>query len=199
MTENNVSHKTTSGATYPSALSHLNISPPNLLPTIPPVTRLAVGASIFRRSRLTNAPPRLLLVRRAVGEPSFPGLWETPGGGVEPYETILDGVVREVKEETGLVVGRITRCYDVYNFRGRSGKAIRKWQFEVEIEGEGEEVIVLDPTEHDQFLWVREEEVQGLAITTEGHRGVIVNSFRLRKAGIVAVGGGGVDAGGVGV
>ena len=200
MAGNDVLHKTTSGATYPSTLSHLNVSPPDLLPTIPPVTRLAVGALVFRKSQLTNAPPTLLLVRRAVGELSFPGLWEVPGGGVEPYETILDAVVREVKEETGLVVGKITQCCDVENFQGRrSGRATRKWQFEVEIEGEGEEVVVVDPAEHDEFRWVREEEVQELVVTTEEHRRVIMDSFRLRKAGIAAVGGKGVEASGVGV
>jgi 8-oxo-dGTP pyrophosphatase MutT (NUDIX family) len=139
--------KPPSGATYPSTLSHLNISPPDLLPTIPSVTYLAVGAFLFRKSQLTDAPPTLLLIRRSIGELSFPGLWEIPGGGVESYETILDAVVREVKEETGLVVGKITQCYDVNNSKGRrSGSAIRKWQFEVEIEGEGEEVVVLDPS-----------------------------------------------------
>jgi len=200
MAESDILHRTASGATYPSTLSHLNVSPPDLLPTIPPVTRLAVGAFVFRKSQLTNAPPALLLVRRAGGELTFPGLWEVPGGGVEPHETILDAVVREVKEETGLVVGKIIRCCDVEDFQGRrSGRAIRKWQFEVEIGGEGEEVVVVDPVEHDEFRWVREEEVQELVITTEEHRRVIMDSFRLRKAGIVAVGRKGVEAGGVDV
>jgi len=202
MAEGDVLHKTTSGATYPSTLSHLSVSPADILPTIAPVTRLAVGAFVFRKSQFTNAQPTLLLVRRAVGELTFPGLWEVPGGGVEPYETILDAVVREVGEETGLVVGKIIRCCDVENFLGkRSGRATRKWQFEVEIEGEGEEVVVVNPAEHDEFRWVREEEVRELVITTEEHRRVIMDSFRLGKGGtgIVAVGGKGVEAGGAGV
>ena len=32
----------------------------------------------------------------------LPSLWESPGGGVDRRETILEAVVREVKEETGL-------------------------------------------------------------------------------------------------
>ncbi|RPA90568.1 hypothetical protein L873DRAFT_1640424, partial [Choiromyces venosus 120613-1] len=167
--------------TYPSTLSYLNISPPELLPTISPVELLAVGAFVFKKSKLTNAeePPTLLLVRRAAGEHSFPGLWEIPGGGVESYETILDAVVREVKEETGLVVSNITQCYGFENFQGRrSGRVIRKWRFEVEIEGEGEEVVVVDPVEHDEFRWVREEEVRELMTTTEEHRGIIMDGFR---------------------
>ncbi len=45
---------------------------------------------------------RLLLVRR--GNPPSRGLWSVPGGRVEPGESELDAVVREVAEETGLQV-----------------------------------------------------------------------------------------------
>lgn len=39
--------------------------------------------------------------------------WEPPGGVVEPGEAILDCLVREVQEETGLIVepGRLTGVY----------------------------------------------------------------------------------------
>ncbi|MTA82269.1 MAG: NUDIX domain-containing protein, partial [Actinobacteria bacterium] len=33
--------------------------------------------------------------------------WLTPGGGVEPHETHHDGAVRELFEETGLVVDNL--------------------------------------------------------------------------------------------
>lgn len=45
---------------------------------------------------------RLLLVRR--GTPPGQGLWSVPGGRVERGETAEEAVVREVREETGLVV-----------------------------------------------------------------------------------------------
>lgn len=45
---------------------------------------------------------RLLLVRRV--NPPGAGLWSIPGGKVEPGEDDAAAVIREVREETGLVV-----------------------------------------------------------------------------------------------
>lgn len=56
---------------------------------------------------------RLLLIRR--GREPGRGLWSLPGGRCEPGETAAETAVREVREETGLVVaagrliGRVER------------------------------------------------------------------------------------------
>jgi 8-oxo-dGTP diphosphatase len=55
-----------------------------------------VGALVY------DAQGRLLLVQRA-NDPGR-GRWSLPGGKVEPGETDAAAVVREVREETGLVV-----------------------------------------------------------------------------------------------
>ena len=57
---------------------------------------LGVGALIF------DAQNRILLIERG-GEP-LKGWWSLPGGVLETGETLADGVRREVKEETGLIV-----------------------------------------------------------------------------------------------
>jgi 8-oxo-dGTP diphosphatase len=60
-----------------------------------------------------DADGRLLLIRRR-NEPGR-GLWSVPGGRVEAGESDTDAVVREMAEETGLVVrpgaliGRVRR------------------------------------------------------------------------------------------
>jgi 8-oxo-dGTP diphosphatase len=45
---------------------------------------------------------RLLLIKR--GHDPGAGLWSLPGGRVEPGETDAEALVREMREETGLVV-----------------------------------------------------------------------------------------------
>lgn len=43
---------------------------------------------------------------------AIPGLWQLPGGGVEPGETPSDSVIREITEETNQVI-RIGRLADI--------------------------------------------------------------------------------------
>jgi len=61
----------------------------------PPAPLVGVGAVIVHEGRV-------LLARR--GTPPFQGSWSLPGGALELGETLLEGVVREVREETGLTV-----------------------------------------------------------------------------------------------
>lgn len=59
---------------------------------------MAVKAVILDDSR------RCLLVRRSAANSSSVGCWEWPGGKVDPGEDFASAVLRETREETGLVV-----------------------------------------------------------------------------------------------
>jgi mutator protein MutT len=47
---------------------------------------------------------KVLLLKRAPTQRNFPGLWDFPGGKLEPNESSLAGVRREAFEETSLDV-----------------------------------------------------------------------------------------------
>jgi len=65
----------------------------------PSTPLVAVGAVVVNEGRV-------LLVRRGT-EPML-GHWSLPGGLVEVGETLTDAIVREVREETGLIVQPIS-------------------------------------------------------------------------------------------
>lgn len=78
-----------------------------------PRVEVAVGAIVRRGDEL-------LLVRR--GRAPAVGEWSVPGGRVEPGETLMEAVVRELEEETGLrgvcgpLVGWVERIGDDWHF-----------------------------------------------------------------------------------
>jgi len=51
---------------------------------------------------ITDDDGRLLLIQR--GHEPAKGLWSVPGGRIEPGETDAQALVREMREETGLIV-----------------------------------------------------------------------------------------------
>ena len=95
--------------------------------------------------------------------------WTMPGGGVELHETVEEGVVRELREETGYDVrpGRILgvdswvmAAHERPDGSARPYKSVRV-VFEAEVLG-GELTREVDGTT-DEARWVPLDEVPGLA------------------------------------
>ncbi len=66
--------------------------------------KVGVGAVIFRDAQM-------LLIKR--GKAPFKGQWSIPGGGLDYGEAVRDGLVREIREETGVEV-EILGLLDVF-------------------------------------------------------------------------------------
>lgn len=90
------------------------------------------------------------------------GNWVFPGGQVEVGENLIDGVIKEVKEESGIDV-KVSHLVGVYSntatYKGHSGVKIvpTKVMFDFVCEPVGGELITSDETSDSR--WVRKEEV----------------------------------------
>jgi len=70
------------------------------------------------RAILRDDAGRVLLVHFVLPNMTF---WATPGGGVEPGETLLAAAIREVREELGIDVtleGPVHRAVGIFEFEG---------------------------------------------------------------------------------
>jgi len=67
---------------------------------------------------------KLLFIQRSLIDPRHPGLWECPGGKVdlELGEDMASALLREVAEETGLVIECLHENAFVYDYLIRDGK-----------------------------------------------------------------------------
>ena len=102
--------------------------------------------------------PRVLLGHRSPGRRWYPGVWDLPGGHVEPGEDERAALARELREEVGV---RATLVDGEPALRVTDGEmalavyAVRAWTGEP---GNRQ------PAEHDELRWVTAAEARGLAL-----------------------------------
>lgn len=104
---------------------------------------------------ITNEVGKILLLQRPLDD-FMGGILELPSGNVEADETISQGLVREIKEETNLDTRTIGMFINSFDYLSSSGKKSRQFNFEVKVENY--ENIIL--TEHDNYVWLDYEKVR---------------------------------------
>ena len=107
---------------------------------------------------LVDSDGRVLVQQRPPGKP-MAGLWEFPGGKVEPGETPESALIRELTEELGIAVDSACLAPATFASEGLGGRhlvlllyALRKWQG------------VPEARHASALKWVRPLELHGLAM-----------------------------------
>jgi len=108
--------------------------------------RVAVKAFIVRDKKL-------LLLKRAEEDVQSPGMWEIPGGRLELGEDPILGLIREIREETGLYV-RPSVPLTVRHFVRSDGQTVTMIVFFCGVSG-GDTTKLSE--EHSVFEWVELE------------------------------------------
>jgi len=122
---------------------------------------------------------RALLVRR--GGPPLEGQWSIPGGMLETGETLLEGVRRELAEETGIEV-RVVKLIEVFERISLDTAGKTKYHFVVLDylceAAAGEARAGSDVTD---VAWVRAEDLGKYRLTETATR-VIEKAFQMARS-----------------
>jgi dATP pyrophosphohydrolase len=110
------------------------------------------------------ASPEILLLRRSPGR-ILPGLWQCVSGSLEAGESVTEGALRELREETGFGAAQIEGFFDldqVNQFHEPSFEAIvTSAIFAVRVGAAAEPML---SHEHDAMRWVSPADALELAI-----------------------------------
>ena len=103
---------------------------------------------------------RVLLVHRSPDRHVYPDVWDLPGGHIDPGETELAALAREMQEELGV---RITTGSASHLCRLEVGLRETPVRFSAWIVGEWEGTPTnVAPDEHDEIRWFLPEELPPL-------------------------------------
>jgi len=110
-----------------------------------------IGAS--QKAILLNNEGKLLTIRRTKTAPVRPLHWDLPGGDLDFGEDPMQGMIREIKEETGLDVKNV-EPFDIEAHINSDGVFWITVAYRVEnVSGD----LALS-YEHDQYKWVTPDE-----------------------------------------
>jgi 8-oxo-dGTP diphosphatase len=121
------------------------------------------GVQQFVVGGVIGSKDKALIMKRA-SDDFMGGIYELPSGKLEKGECVEMGLVREIKEETNLVVTHLGKPLSYFDYKSGSGKHTRQLNFDI---------FVQDPSqiklseEHEGFAWVSASELNNYPVSAE--------------------------------
>lgn len=117
---------------------------------------------VGQKAIITNKKNQILLLQRS-GKTTASGKWALTGGALEEGETPIDGIKREIEEETKLTVSDIA-SFQIKTTPSKDSETILIICYTCK--ADTEEVTL--NWEHDNFKWVTKAEALELDLTPDG-------------------------------
>ncbi|MET8584986.1 NUDIX domain-containing protein [Streptomyces collinus] len=125
------------------------------VPVPAPGEQWTVGAVIL-------GPGGAFAQKRSARRRLFPDCWDIVGGHVEPGETLLDALAREVEEETGWRLRRVRRHLGTTTWHGDDGLGLRhEADYLVDVEGDLDRP-ALERSKHSGHDWFGPDDLERL-------------------------------------
>ncbi len=112
-----------------------------------------VNMEVAQKAIVFRDDGKFLTVQRGKTAPTNPGAWDLPGGVLESEEDPVSGIIREIKEETGLTVSE-PKPFDVY---GRGNYPLSS-RMTIAYHCRAISTEVTISWEHTDFKWVTKDE-----------------------------------------
>ena len=109
----------------------------------------------------------ILTLQRSQSDTRNPGLWEFPGGKIDEGENVIDGLTREVYEETGLTIKPLSSIAHVESEIIGTGKYAGHLYVSLFYAAQRIGGDLTLSSEHGLAQWERPEQASQLRLTTE--------------------------------
>lgn len=115
---------------------------------------------------------KVFLPKRAATKKFLPNLFEIPGGHIEFGEDVVEGLKREVLEETGMHIS-VGDPFAVFTYTNEIKKSHSIEAVYFATCTDPIENISLNPEDHSEYKWASEDEIPEIgSISPEEHRNV---------------------------
>lgn len=119
------------------------------------------GRTFVAGAVITDPAGRVFAQRRSPDRKVFPYCWDIVGGHVEHGEGMLDGLAREVREETGWRLAEVIE--ELFRVDWDPGDGVVRHEVDYLVRVEGDlGAPRLEPGKHTEYLWVDDSLVDQL-------------------------------------